>query len=198
MEQEVDIEKDWLTVENYEFKILVMIACLAENKLAYRGKLKDMCEFLGVSAQKNNKDKIKTAIESLESKGDIKVIQDGYTWTLTLSVKAERKSKVVKIQRAWVEAIKNYKAIEKKDSVAWENVLKVLVFLIADNRDIKKYDDIANDLLMSIDVVKRCIKALDGIELKDASIHRKLRWLKLDENNYKPLGQEITVGREWA
>lgn len=198
MEQEVDIEKDWLTVENYEFKILVMIACLAENKRAYRGKMKDMCEFLGVSNATNNTKKIKTAIEELEAKGDIKVIRDGHTWTLTLSVKAERKPKIIKIQKAWIEAIKNYKAIEKKDSVAWENTLKVLVFLIADKRDIKKYDDIANDLLMSIDVVKRCIKALDGIELKDASIQRKLKWFKVNDDTYKPIGQEITVGHAWA
>ena len=42
LENEAYIEKDWITVENYQFKILVMIAALAENHLAYRGKLKDM------------------------------------------------------------------------------------------------------------------------------------------------------------
>jgi hypothetical protein len=50
LEHEAEIDTEWLTVKNYEFKILVMIACLAENHLAFRGKLKDMCEFLGVKA----------------------------------------------------------------------------------------------------------------------------------------------------
>ena len=32
-----------------------MIAILAENHLAYRGKLKDMCEYLGISNCSKNK-----------------------------------------------------------------------------------------------------------------------------------------------
>lgn len=174
-----------------------MIAVLAENHLAYRGKLKDMCEFLGVSAQKNNKDKIKTAIEALESKGEIKTIKDGYTYTLTLSVKAEKKPKIIKIKNAWVAAIQNYKAKEKQDSVAWENILKVLVYLIADKTDVKSYDKIGNDLSLSIDVVRRSIKALDGIKLNDISITRKLAWFKTKDDQFKVAGQRIDVGYDW-
>ena len=77
LEHESAINTDWLTVKNYEFKILVMVACLAENCLAYRGKLKDMCEFLGVQSSTNNRNKIKEAIAALENKGDVKVIQEG-------------------------------------------------------------------------------------------------------------------------
>jgi hypothetical protein len=77
LEHEAEIDTTWLTVKNYEFKILVMIACLAENHLAYRGKLKDMCEFLGVKAVSSNREKIKEAITALEAKGDIRVLQEG-------------------------------------------------------------------------------------------------------------------------
>ena len=72
-----------------------MIAVLAENHLAYRGKIKDMSEFLGVSNATNNTKKIKEAIAALEEKGDIKIIKDGHTWNLTLSVKAEKKPKII-------------------------------------------------------------------------------------------------------
>ena len=193
MEREAYIEKDWLTVENYQFKILVMIAVLAENHLAYRGKLKDMCEFLGVDNSTSNTKKIKEAIAALEAGGDIKTIKDGHTWTLTLSVKAEKKKKIIKIKNAWIAAIQQYKC-EKGDAVSWENILKVLVYLTADKTDIKRYDVIAKDLCVSVDVVKRSVKALDGINFGDLGITRKLAWIKLGEDEYKVVGQRIEVG----
>ena len=170
-----------------------MIAVLAENHLAYRGKLKDMCEFLGVSNAANNTNKIKEAIAALEEKGDIKVIKDGHTWTLTLSVKAERKQKIVKIKNAWIKAIQQYKCAEE-DSVAWENILKVLVYLAADKTEVKRYEVIAKDLNMTEKTIKRSVKALDGIDFGDISIIRKLAWLKKSDDEYRVIGQRIDVG----
>lgn len=37
LEKEAPIDYDWIEVKNYEFKILVMTACLAQEKLAFRG-----------------------------------------------------------------------------------------------------------------------------------------------------------------
>lgn len=193
MEQEAYIEEDWLTVENYQFKILVMVAALAENHLAYRGKLKDMCEFLGVGNSTSNTSKIKAAIETLEKNGDVKVIRDGHTWTITLSVKAGRKSKVIKIRNGWIKAIQQYKCEDGK-SVSWENILKVLVFLCADNTEVKRYDMIGKALNISRDTAFRAVQALDGIDFGDIVVKRKIAWLKKDENNYKVIGQKIDVG----
>ena len=193
LEKEAYIDTDWLTVKNYEFKILVMVACLAENRLAYRGKLKDMCEFLGVNNTTSNTTKIKEAIAALEEKGDIKTLIEGHTWTITLSVKAERKDKIKKIKNAWIKAIQNYD--NKENSVAWESILKVLVYLTADKTEVKRYDVIAKQLNVSVDVVKRSVKALDGINFGDIEIKRKLAWLKkTGENDYKVIGQYIEVG----
>lgn len=191
MDREAYIEKDWLTVENYQFKILVMIAVLAENHLAYRGKIKDMCEFLGVCNATNNTKKIKEAIAALEEKGDIKTIKDGHTWTLTLSVKAEKKQKIVKIKNAWINAIQQYKC---EEAVSWENILKVLVYLTADKTEIKRYDVIAKELAVSVDVVKRSVKALDGIDFGDIEVKRKLAWLKKNDTDYVVVGQRIEIG----
>ena len=193
MDREAYIEKDWLTVENYQFKILVMIAVLAENHLAYRGKIKDMCDFLGVGNSTSNTKKIKEAIAALEDKGDIKTIKDGHTWTLTLSVKAEKKAKIIKIKNAWINAIQQYQCKEG-ESVSWENILKVLVYLAADHTEVKRYDVIAKELAVSVDVVKRSVKALDGIDFGDLIIIRKLAWLKKNENDFKVIGQHIAVG----
>ena len=192
-EREAYIEKDWLTVQNYQFKILVMIAALAENHLAYRGKLKDMCEFFGVSNQQKNTKKIKEAIEALEAAGYLKYIKDGHTWTLTLSVKAEKKPKVVKIKNAWIKLIQNYQAPEGRE-VAWESVLKVFVYLTADKEEIKKYEDIAAALNLKFDTVRRSVWALDGIEFNDVDFKRKLAWFKDNDGSFKVKGQRIDVG----
>ena len=195
LEREAEIDTEWLTVKNYEFKILVMIACLAENHLAFRGKLKDMCEFLGVSNQANNVKKIKEAIEALETKNDIIVVREGYTWTLTLTNKCFSKERTKKIRNSYVKAIQNYKPIDKNnDSVSWESILKVLVYLCADKREIKRYDEIAKALNIGKDTVRNAVLALDNIEFSDMSIKRKLAWFRTQEGEFKVNGQKFEVG----
>lgn len=198
LEKEVEINKDWLTVSNYQFKILVMVVALANEKLAFRGKLKDMCEFLGVSNQTSNTTKIKDAIQKLEDKGDVLVLREGQTWTITLSVKAERKPKVIRIRNAWIKAIQQYQAPDKEKYVSWENILKVFVYLCADRRDIKTYDEIRNDLGLSFDVVRRAVWALDEIDLQDLSFKRKLAWFINNDNEWKVKGQRIDIGLDFS
>jgi Fic family protein len=152
-----------------------------------------MCDFLGVCNTTSNTSKIKEAIAALESKGDIKVLQEGYTWTLTLSVKAERKEKIKKIKNAYIKAIQNYNPEDKDKSVAWENILKVLVFLCADKREIKRYDEIAKALGMTEKTVKRAVNALVNIEFNDLSVKKKLAWFKVN-NDFKVVGNKYEVG----
>ena len=194
LEHEAEIDTDWLTVKNYEFKILVMIACLAENHLAFRGKLKDMCEFLGVSNQANNTKKIQEAISALEAKGDIIILKEGYTWTLTLSNKANRKDKVKRIKNAYISAIKAYKVADNEDSVDWENILKVLVYLCADKREVKRYDESAKALGLTEKTTKRAVKALVNIEFNDLSVKKKLAWFKNNDGDFKVIGNKYEVG----
>lgn len=198
MEQnEAYIEADWLTIENYQFKILVMVAALAENHLAYRGKLKDMCEFLGVGNTTSNTGKIKAAIAALEQSGDVKVIRDGHTWTITLSVKAGRKSKIIKIRNGWIKAIQAYQCAEGK-AVSWENILKVLVYLCADKTEVKQYEAIGKALNISTDSAKRAVWALDGIDFGDIVVKRKIARLKCAEDKFKVIGQRIDVGYDFS
>lgn len=196
-EREALIDKEWLTIQNYQFKILVMIAVLAENHLAYRGKLKDMCDFLGVQSSTYNRNKIKEAIAALEKKGDILVLQEGQTWTLTLSVKAERKPKVIRIRNAWITLIQQYQAEEGKE-VAWENILKVLVYLCADKKEVKTYEEIAAALNLSEMMIKRSVWALEGIDFGDLTITKKLAWFKNDDGEFRVKGQSIDIGLDFS
>jgi predicted transcriptional regulator len=195
LEREAEIDTTWLTVKNYEFKILVMIACLAENKLAFRGKLKDMCEFLGVSNQANNNKKIQEAIKELENKKDIIVLKEGHTWTLTLTNKCFSKDRTKRIRNAYVKAIQSYEPVDKdNDSVSWENILRVLVFLCADKREIKTYAEIANSLGIAEKTVKRAVKALINIDFNDLSVKKKIAWFKDYDDTFKSNGLKYEVG----
>jgi len=95
-QNEAEFEFEWLLRQKYEFKILTLIAVLADNNLAYRGTLKDMCEFFGVKpGDSKNNNNIKAAIDKLEADGLLKQIKDGRTFTLTLSKKGEQRKRVI-------------------------------------------------------------------------------------------------------
>lgn len=196
MEKEVLLDTDWLPVGSYQFKILVMVAVLAENHLAYRGTIKDMCEFLGVKNETRNRRNIETAIKELENEGLVKTIIDKKVYTITLSRDAEKKKGIIKLKNNWIKLIKEYKAANKEDSVSWDSVLKVLTFLIADLTEIKKYKEIGEVLNISDKTVERSIKALESIDFEDVVINRKIAWLYNSKSKYKfkVVGQKIEVG----
>lgn len=177
-----------------------MITCLAQEKLAFRGTLKDMCEFLGISNQVNNKSKIKAAIEKLKKQGDIKVVKEGNTWTLTLSLDAEQKPKVIKIKNEYINAIKKYKAINPNESVGWENILKIMIFLwTMDGTEIYTQDEIAKATNISSSTVGKAIKALTKIKFSDISLEKKVAWYRNFFNGqWRPRGTTYQIGYDWS
>lgn len=159
-QNEAEFEFEWLLRQKYEFKILTLIAVLADNNLAYRGTLNDMCDFFGVrSNDSRNRRSIKAAIDQLETDGLLKHIEDGKTLTLTLSKKGEQRKRVIRIQKEWVEIAKNYKSDD--NSISWMNLLKVWLFLLDNKKEIIKISDITTSLGVSKDIVKRAKKALE-------------------------------------
>ena len=188
-QNEAEFEFEWLLRQKYEFKILALIAVLADNNLAYRGTLKDMCEFFGVKPGNFTTNKqIKAAIEKLESDGLLKQIVDGRTFTLTLSKKGEQRKRVIRIQKEWVEIAKNYKSEE--NSIAWINLLKVWLYLIDNKHEIIKTSEIAEELSLSTDIIKRAKKAL---EQDIQAIVSKRRATLSANGGYRCLGSSITV-----
>lgn len=190
-DEQAEFEYDWLSRQNYEFKILTLIAVLADNNLAYRGKLKDMCEFFGVASgdSKNNRN-IKAAIDKLEADGLLKQIKDGQVYTLTLSRSAEKKSRVIRIQKQWVEIAKDVKCEDPKRNVSWINLLKVWLFLINNNQNIITTSEIAAALGISTSTVKNAKHILQK-ELKAIYSQRKVKMV--DDGCYQCLGCVIDV-----
>ena len=91
-----------------------------------------MCDFLGVSrGNSRTNGKIKEAIEQLEADGLLRKIIDGRTYTLTLSKKAEKQRRIIRIINQWVMVARNYSQMpNKSESISWEKLLKVWLFLL--------------------------------------------------------------------
>ena len=194
------LSMDWLTVKNYEFKILVMVTCLAERDRAYRGTLSKMCNFFGVQKSGKTNEKIKQAIYSLAEKGDLTFIADGENWILSLSTKAEKKPKIIRIKKAYIYTIKQYKAANKNNSVAWDNVLKVFIYLYSgDDEQIRTYAQIAKVLDVSETIVKNAVKALTTIEFEnDLVVKKKIARVKcIETNEYITVGTKYEIRYDW-
>lgn len=182
-DDEAGFEKEWLKLEKYNFKLLTLVAVLAQNHLAYRGTVAEMCNYLGVDNQTKNRRAITTAIEQLEKKGMVKTILDGKVYTITLSVKAEKKKDVIVIQKKWIEMVQGLTT-----GVTWDNVLRVWLYLIANEEEIITSKKIAADLGMT----KRMVDRIKVVLVNDLqAIKCKNRSKKISEGNFKSLGQTI-------
>ena len=193
---EAEFEYDWLTREDYQFKLLALVAVLANSNLAYRGTLADMCNFLGVSNgnSRTNK-KIRDAIEALEQDKLLKKIIDGRTYTLTLSKIAEKQRRVIRIQKEWVMVAKNYSHLpDKSESVSWMVLLKVWLFLIdrGSTQEPITNKQIGEALGIAEGTVKNARSALQK-DIKAIVSQKKYLY---DAEKYQPfrcLGSEITL-----
>ena len=184
-DDEAGFEKEWLKLEKYNFKLLTLVAVLAQNHLAYRGTVAEMCDYLGIDNQTKNRKAITTAIAQLEEKGMVKTILDNNkVYTITLSVKAEKKKDVIVIQKKWIEMVQGLKS----RGVSWDNVLRVWLYLIANEEEIITSKKIAADLGISERKVAR-IKDVLVNDLK--AIKCQDRYKKISGANFTKLGQTI-------
>jgi hypothetical protein len=78
--------------------------------------------------------------------------------------------------------------------VSWENILKVLVFLCADKREVIRYDEIGAALGIGKDTAKRAVWALVDIEFNDLSVKKKIAWFKTNDGDFKVNGNKYEVG----
>lgn len=195
--EEAEFEYEWLTRQDYEFKLLALLAVLADSHLAYRGTLSDMCDFLGVgSSNSRTNKKIRAAIDALEEDGLLKKITDGRTFTLTLSKKAEKQRRVIRIQKEWVMVAKNYANLPgKTESVGWMPLLKVWLYLIdfgKKKNGITTNKSIAEALGLSEGTVKNARAALTN-DIEAIISKRKVEYNPEYYQPYRCVGSQIEV-----
>ena len=175
--EEFEFNKKWLDTTDYELKILMLISILAENNLAYRGSLKNMCEWLNLRPHADAYKKIQKAIETLVKKKYVHHIQEGRTHTLSISNRGLADKRSIKVRKVWIETIRDYKSQlpESLLSVEWSKLVKVFICCLCDNGDIRTILDRAEELQISKDTFSRSLQILAQLDLNPLTLDIKTR-----------------------
>ena len=184
--EEITFYWEWLSLPKDQFRLLAMIAASGGQ---FDGNYTDMCNYLSITAQSGNRAKIKTALEALTSAGYIGWEQSGRTHHLGIKPKETE----IKIPLALANSIirHNYSFDAK---VAWEQVLKLYIWVVHNDIEIIQNHIIAGDLFISDKTITSAKKVL--IEEYEA-INRKMIHQKLREDMYKRIGHKLEAIAWW-
>lgn len=201
-----DFYEDWLEVEDFELKILMLVSVLGEYNLGYNGNLKDMCKWLGVTSNSTNNKKIKAAISCLDKKGLLICKKEGRRWLIGISDKGLKDTKVKSIRKCWIDTFKSYNKdnsnhrVDKCFSLDWINIVRVFVYLWGVNTvdHLFTMDDIANSLGISRDKVSKALKAIkDCNGTCGYSLFTDKPIIKNNNGKYRAIGTIINLGYDF-
>lgn len=177
--------REWLPLQKSEFRILAMLADRGE----FKGNLSELCDYFSLTRQTRNRDQLKSSIQKLQEQGLIECEISGRTYTL----RAVPKEKKIEIPRRWTEPIIHHEY--SSETVAWEQVLKVLLWIYDNCRPIIQDIMIADDLNVSVDVITSAKNVLD----KDFhAIIREIEKITLPDGSKRNVGQRLAAVAWWS
>ena len=210
----IDISKDWVTIEDYQFKILILVTVLAQNNLAYRGTLTNMCEWLGIANAPKNTKGIKEAIEELEKKQYIFYHKEGQTHHISITNKGLKNKTSVKVRRQWIKTIKEFNiAKNSKVNRNWDTMTKALIIILYKLEEMKEdlniYDgiiitmkELGNEINKSEATAGKVANNLTECNFEDGlKITKDTQYIIKDKadgtKNIKAIGSYIRVFYDW-
>lgn len=169
--QNITVLDEWLSMEKASFKILVVTSVLADNKLAFRGKLKELCTEIGIGNSSENIRGIKAVLDKLSKEGCIKVLEDENIYTISLAEAAKKSKNVKSIKKVWYQLIKDTKA-----ESSWDSLLKTFIYLY----DLKSdkavtYSEIGERVGLSPSTVGKCVRALKKLKFPEKNGYMVIR-----------------------
>lgn len=183
--EDIEIFAEWMTLEQYPFKILAITSILANEQRAFRGTLNQFCEHLGIQNSSGNKNKIKATLGFLVANDYVKLIVDNQIYTISLAAAAEKNPTIKKIKKAWYQLIRN-----NAGKTDWGNTLKVFLHLVDIPPDnITTYAEIGAALSISASTVERCVKTICSIDFGDFEIQKNIVSKKQPDGTIHCLGQ---------
>lgn len=181
---EVTFYYDTLSLDQHPFKILALVTVLADEQRAYRGTLSELCTQLEIQPSGGNTAKIKTSLNILVQSNYVHVLVDNSTYTITLTHAAAKDEKVITIKKAWYTLLR-----EKSGGRTWGNALKVFLALLEVPRDTPiTYQEIGNQLSISVSTVQRCVKLICSINFTDFKIRKEAVNIKQLDGTFICLG----------
>lgn len=177
--------KEWLPLDKADFRILAMLADLGE----FRGNLSDMCRYFSLSVQTSHRNQLKASIQKLKELNYIEANKSGQTYTLKLIPKETE----LTIPDEWYKRIKSHEY--SSESVSWEVVIKVLLWLCENNDLLITNNEIAADLKISISTIGA---AKNVLQKEYQAITRKPKYYKPRENSFRRKGHIVNVAAWWS
>ena len=176
---------DWLPLPKAEFNVLAMVA---EQGGTYAGNLSDMCRYLNVTPQTRNREQLRSAIESLTSKGFLSCDTRGRTHHL----KVIPRETEVRLPRLWVQSVIRHDYSSEK--VAFAQVLKVFLWIMQNRMEIVTNAMIAAELGISESTVCAAKNVLqyEYENISKRKISEKYR------DGFRSLGQELAASAFWT
>ena len=177
---------EWLPLPKAEFNILAM---LAEQGGSFSGNYSDICRYLGVTPQNNNRQNLQNAVQSLAAAGFIRHESRGRTQILTIIPKATE----IPLPRPWVQSVIRHDY--SGESVAFAQVLKLFAWIAHNEMPVVTNGEIAADLNVSSSTV---VSAKNVLEREYENITKKRISEKTGENFFRNLGQELRTNAFWT
>lgn len=175
MQDYITLNYNWLKLQDYQFKMLILIKMLATDKeqITYTGTLQDIRQWLHLGDNtKNNKSIIK-AIEELKNNNIIDYIKTGRTYTITIIDKVADNEKVIdNIKKEWLDNIRTYNINNNKRVI--ETMVKVLLYAYDNkNAEYNTREEISNILNITPNQLKNGIDNLLNCHFIDYSLFAK-------------------------
>lgn len=168
-----------------QFRILVILAERSE----FHGNLSDMCRYFSVDPQTRHRNRLRSAIKELEKQGFIKAERAGRTYHLTAIPKEEE----ISMPAAWVKRIRQHDYTS--ESVAWEVVLKVQLWLIQYAHGTITNSLIATDIGVSDSTV---VAAKNVLEREYQAFIKKYDYEIAADGFFMRKGQIINMAAWWT
>lgn len=176
---------EWLPLPKAEFNILTMVA---EQGGSYSGNYSDMCRYLSVTPQSRNIAPLRSAIESLTSKGFLSCDTRGRTHHL----KVIPKETEVKIPKVWAQSVIRHDY--SSENVAFAPVLKVFLWIMQNRMEVVTNAMIAAELGISESTV---CSAKNVLQYEYENIARRKVAQKWGDG-FRTLGQELAANAWWT
>ena len=175
---------EWLGVDKNQFRILALLAPTGE----YTGNLSDMCRCLNLRSQTRNRKRLKASITELTDDGYITSTLKGRTYFL----RANTKETVIKIPAEWLDQIMSHNY--SSESVSWQAVLKVLLWILSNKEPIVTRYMIAADLNCGVDTIT---SAFNVLERDFNAIVRDIIIKQKENGDFRCVGLELTAVAWW-
>ena len=175
---------EWLALPKAQFRILVMLADVG----AFRGSLADMCRYFSVDPQTNNRNRLRAAIDELARHDFIKATRAGNTYQMTVIPKETE----ITMPAEWVLRILRHEY--NSEGVAWENVLKVQLWLMQNAKELVTNEDISLDVGISISQV---VAAMNVLKNEFQAFRKDYAYWKFG-NTLRRKGQIIDMSAWWS